>query len=1142
MGKAKIIESLGAGLYTVQRDYGAEKLAALIAVLDQRIADQVIALAALDEAIAGLEAKSEEVRETFEVAEFELAEAATPTDPAPEEQMKAFEAAVNGLNKITGELQGIRTQRSQASLLKLELEKRKAAILSAEPAESELAWCADFTEGATGDVGTIEIPGEAQTYFVPKEVESDPASVALLVRPQGTAPGYDAFRDGVLLPREWMSPEQAFFNAAILPGWQRWEPTYRSGRIVAISADSQTCSVELNPAISSASELPVNPSATTLHAVPVDYMSCGIDAFEEGDEVVIELQARDWLQPKVIGFLHHPKPCIAGRLVWMPEGFSLWPRSDDAPMGWGLPVVDGAPTLGGPLPFALVNRKQHNNYPDAVAGKTLRTAGLCYMPDDDIDAPPLTRLGVKKGGEIDPQFGLRWQQESAEIDAGRWYAHWPEFMKMTPIQQAILDRTNEYRAEVGLPPMYPALRGYYAGAADDALAEIQKSGIQAHNSEAFRVGYRTFFDRAINRSAIPATTSITENLATARSVAGRTAEQTGVRLAEVWRDSPPHYANMIGTYHGTHDGFQTVGFLHISTGFGVVSQYEDTSDGSIIKTLDPPASGTIGVQVYSGTNKQINVGIAYWSGSAGAVSWFAATSLKYATVQVSGDISGAWDEWALQRSFVAIRGRVRPVYRVGVELASVRAVMGAALCFVGDVLRLRVCTLNESKMLELWDGPSWGAWSEFTVLTSFDLTAGYDGADYPTLVGRPIFSQSGEKCIIRLIRRIYHTGPKLGAFQVNLNAAADGTAMAVGSAIDFIEFSSGSFSHVHRSRLDVTPVTRETTGDPSTGARNEHVLQCQGSYKWLADYDGETLVYATVHVDNLASQWAEYTFSGGDYATPGGALPTVSAQETHLVAETRIEFPSGPDMVTLECEITDWVATGFELVLHTIDILHPERTAFSRLTYGNRTESAPPRPLIPAALEWSGETIRSIDDVTPGSAGRIVPTAWLRGCAWGSGIVNTKARLEYTNGTTGEFFMAYTHPRGVLYDEATSALYLAQGALPEQRGGDCPRDAYPANIGADGGLYGGEYSAHGALTLSEAISPRLIYGVGANAQLDMWSYGGEWIMRGRYITPLRGYASEGLAEPDRLFWRATFDLQAAVGKPLGNSIDPVGVV
>lgn len=177
-------------------------------------------------------------------------------------------------------------------LQKLSVEKRNAAIDSIPESETISAWCADLTEDITGDVGLIEVPGESVDFNIQPGHEDNAA--------------YDADRDGQLTPTMAMSSAAAFYNLAMLPGWQKWKPTFRYGAISEITGE--TCTVTLDVAISTQQGLGVNQSSV-LYNVPIEYMDCDGVAFQDGDEVLIKFIGQDWSSPKVVGFKEHPKPC-----------------------------------------------------------------------------------------------------------------------------------------------------------------------------------------------------------------------------------------------------------------------------------------------------------------------------------------------------------------------------------------------------------------------------------------------------------------------------------------------------------------------------------------------------------------------------------------------------------------------------------------------------------------------------------------------------------------------------------------------------------------------------------------------------------------------------------------------------------------
>lgn len=156
------------------------------------------------------------------------------------------------------------------------------------------AWCADLTEELSGDVGTIEVPGEVGNIQVQPGFS-------------GGSP-YNKGRDGQLTPTMGQPASGAFYNLAMLPGWQKWKPLFRYATIDSIDSENDTADITLDAAKSSQQNLNINQTAT-LSGVDVDYMDCNAGAFEEGDAVLVLFDGQDWGNPKIIGFKEEPKPC-----------------------------------------------------------------------------------------------------------------------------------------------------------------------------------------------------------------------------------------------------------------------------------------------------------------------------------------------------------------------------------------------------------------------------------------------------------------------------------------------------------------------------------------------------------------------------------------------------------------------------------------------------------------------------------------------------------------------------------------------------------------------------------------------------------------------------------------------------------------
>lgn len=232
----------------------------------------------------------------------------------PERLQGAIEAGIQAVAARRQAEADLAAKKSQEAALVARMEALEEALRPV----TLTAWCADASEDAAGQVGTIELNGEAGD-----------GAPQIIIAPQEVLP---TLLSGEVNAREVQSGAQVFFNAAILPGWQKHRPTYRAGRIRNIDRAANTCTVDLDAARSSADNLEINQSATLLD-VPVRYMTCDAAAFEADDHVVIEFQSQDWAQPVVIGFVQRPRPCEPLAIAmtsyqWMRRGSPAEPEDD----------------------------------------------------------------------------------------------------------------------------------------------------------------------------------------------------------------------------------------------------------------------------------------------------------------------------------------------------------------------------------------------------------------------------------------------------------------------------------------------------------------------------------------------------------------------------------------------------------------------------------------------------------------------------------------------------------------------------------------------------------------------------------------------------------------------------------------------
>lgn len=206
------------------------------------------------------------------------------------------------------------------------LEKKKAELAAAvgtgDPREM---WCADYTEELSGEVDTVEINGSP----VP----------AIQIAPGGAS---ELTAGSKLANIMAMSPSGAALAWMLLPGWQRWRPTYRVGTIHDIDYEAGTASVTLDEAVSIAQGLNIVPT-TELTGIRGRYMECDLWAFEEDDRVVVEFvgqinsatEASPTAGPVVVGFETAPRPCSGYAAIFGSTAEDL-PDYDDADIYcWG---------------------------------------------------------------------------------------------------------------------------------------------------------------------------------------------------------------------------------------------------------------------------------------------------------------------------------------------------------------------------------------------------------------------------------------------------------------------------------------------------------------------------------------------------------------------------------------------------------------------------------------------------------------------------------------------------------------------------------------------------------------------------------------------------------------------------------------
>lgn len=262
---------------------------------EQDLAEKTAELEELEQDLEGVEEDYAQAAKEYKDALLKFKDVLVRCEPKMFiKEIKAVDDAIKALQTWRNELEILKTRLRDLLALRTTLEVEKEYFETFDlPAMTEdlHAWCADLSEDLEDEVTIMAVPGEPQNILI--------------------APGSGGLTptdsESLLLARAAMTPEQAYANAAILPGWQKWRPTYRAGTITDIDYEADTASVALDIAFSSAADLEIN-QPEPLTNIPVSYMNCDADAFLVGDRVIVQFPFA-WSGATVIGFESHPVGC-----------------------------------------------------------------------------------------------------------------------------------------------------------------------------------------------------------------------------------------------------------------------------------------------------------------------------------------------------------------------------------------------------------------------------------------------------------------------------------------------------------------------------------------------------------------------------------------------------------------------------------------------------------------------------------------------------------------------------------------------------------------------------------------------------------------------------------------------------------------
>lgn len=824
------------------------------------------------------------------------------------------------------------------------------------------------------------------------------------------------------------------------------------------------------------------------------------------------------------------------RLVWLPEGFVITPRSAAAPAGFGMPpTADGRGTPGGPLREVIINRFMRNQYPDALVsvlgqtqgpGRRVVCAGLFYMDWEAVEGPFGIGVWSDDGTRFTPQFrpgsGYRFTPTFTEADGGAWFCHRPAYSVGADdvFEATVRTHTNSIRAESGQPPLSPPVRGTEGELSAAVLYMVKWSGTLAHGSHNFREGHTQFDDRLRRRAGREG--NFGENL----SAVPYTQNRFTVASAAVagWRKSPGHFANMTrdwssgGTDYASVDAYAMMPVTLRAIQTPPYDLYSPTDP------VSPPAMASVASQIFRGSETFVKPAIC--------------GSRDIAGQRVGLDIDGGqghnYTPWQIvtidragQGPAVAFKGRSLLVMDF-MAATDVVNVIAAKVMRKNNRDMLRFITIDRAPdsprmRMSVREGRLEDVANTHVLVSRLELPEDL-GA-----VSTVCFSESGDKAVFSYsvptpCLDVPRQAPLWFAqSEDNLrNEPYDDEdpykfyqRYVWGDTLYFIEWKAkGGWTQIDRQSLDIVPEYAYAggEGDP-TGTRSRNT--CKGSYKLFADYSGEDLVYATVSVDSTYE----------NKQSMEGLAPGEHAVDRRL--RGTMVLPGGKRIVFMDTTMrihdqdADNGFSGFFLQFLYLDILRPQDAV-----YVKQTISGGMRQAVRSTLHAGGVDVRSINDVLQHDRDDVM-------------YKNTTGVFPYGDYTSAT---AQTGLRGYVTSGSFSPSNISFCSLDDSR--LIPMRPYKAALVSAG--LGDRVKPRGIQLdrafIYELVGPEIACPIIDGSYAVVARYKSERIVAGDVGATL-GPEQNCWVGDDRFFHTSSLDLKAITGIPdLKQNILPIGVL
>jgi len=385
MGKATILQNLGAGHYRVKVEFENAKVEARLTLIDQQITD-------LTAKLIELSTQKQAAKDQFN-ADMAALNAYINVTP-PEDYIKN-QQTINALTaaayKSKSAYDVLFSAERKEKLKKTGIEKDKLYLSKYCPKDFEtLAWCVAYNEDLAAEIKTIECDYLLERDPITNQIRND---TGIWLPPLGIT------HDSQLQHPMASGVHANWFNLAMYPAMQKFKGRYRIATIISLDKLNDTCVVAFDGYANIheyttrlVDDKPILPEIAQQNnevSANVSYMTCNAGAFEVSDRVIVDLNLGVGT-PTVIGFYDNPRQCPTSQQPRTIQGYCSagnWVPSSEIDLPW---YKDGGNEVLCPSDGEFIGFQRAKTYTQfAIRFESLYTPGFTLNSGPVVVSEPI---------------------------------------------------------------------------------------------------------------------------------------------------------------------------------------------------------------------------------------------------------------------------------------------------------------------------------------------------------------------------------------------------------------------------------------------------------------------------------------------------------------------------------------------------------------------------------------------------------------------------------------------------------------------------------------------------------------------------------------------------------------------------------